>query len=122
MPESRKIVINTGPLIAIVAATGSLDILKGLYGSIVVPFEVSQEILVGGPSGFAVPEFQAADWLDTRSTPTVIGTFIRNTLDLGEGAVTGIEFCRPMRLGVARLQGNGVDMERLLYGHAHTDG
>ena len=87
MPELKRIVINTGPLIAIVAATGSLDILKGLYASIVVPFEVSQEILVGGSSGFAVPEFQAADWLDTRSTPTTIGTFLRNTLDPGEAAV-----------------------------------
>jgi predicted nucleic acid-binding protein len=51
MPELKSIVINNGPLIAIVAATGSLDILKGLYASIVVPFEVSQEILVGGSSG-----------------------------------------------------------------------
>jgi len=57
MPELKRIVINTGPLIAIVAATGSLDILNGLYASIVVPYEVSQEILAGGSSGFAVQEF-----------------------------------------------------------------
>ncbi|MFZ4856243.1 MAG: DUF3368 domain-containing protein [Desulfuromonadaceae bacterium] len=87
MPDPRKIVINTGPLIAIVAATGSLDILKGLYESIVVPLEVSQEILAGGLSGFAVPEFKSAVWLDTRSTPTMIGTFLNNTLDPGEASV-----------------------------------
>jgi predicted nucleic acid-binding protein len=90
MPEFRRIAINTGPLIAIVAATGSLNILKGLYENIVVPFEVSQEILAGGSSGFAVPEFQGADWLDALSTPTTIGTFLRNTLDPGEAAVIQI--------------------------------
>ena len=87
MPDQKVIVINTGPLIALVAATGDLAILRGLYSRIVVPFEVSEEILVGGQSGFAVPEFQAATFLEKQSTPATIGTFLHNSLDTGEASV-----------------------------------
>ena len=45
MPEIQEIVINTGPLIALVAGLGDLDILK-MYRSVYVPFEVAQELLV----------------------------------------------------------------------------
>ena len=44
MPE-KKIVINTGPTIALVAAWGDLEILKELYKQVIVSHEVSQEIL-----------------------------------------------------------------------------
>lgn len=87
MPDQKEIVINTGPLIALVAATGDLTILRGLYSRIVVPYEVCGEILVGGQSGFAVQEFQAATFLNKQTTPTTIGTFLRNSLDTGEASV-----------------------------------
>ena len=75
---------------SIVAATGSLEILQNLYPRIIIPLEVCQEILVGGQSGFAVPEFQAAAWLEKRSTTAVIGTFLHNSLDAGEASVIQI--------------------------------
>lgn len=84
MPDLKEIVINTGPLIALVAATGDLTILRGLYSRIVIPFEVCSEILAGGQSGFAVPEFQAASFLEKQSHPVTIGTFLNNSLDTGE--------------------------------------
>ena len=87
MPDRKAIVINTGPLIALVAATGNLEILHGLYSRIIVPFEVCGEILAGGKSGFAVPEFQAAAFLEKQSSPATIGTFLRNSLDTGEASV-----------------------------------
>lgn len=87
MPDRKEIVINTGPLIAITAATGDLEILRGLYSRIVVPFEVCGEISAGGPTGFAVAEFQAATFLVTQPNPTTIGTFLHNTLDTGEASV-----------------------------------
>lgn len=87
MPERKEIVINTGPLLALVAATGDLAILRGLYSRIVVTFEVSGEIAAGGKSGFAVSEFQAANFLDKMSNPTSIGTFLHNSLDTGEASV-----------------------------------
>jgi predicted nucleic acid-binding protein len=83
----KDIVINTGPLIAIVAATENLNILKGLYNRIIVPFEVSNEILDGGPSGFAVQKFHEAAWLDKLASPSTIGAFLHNMLDPGEASV-----------------------------------
>ncbi|MEH1897413.1 MAG: hypothetical protein V7K72_13970 [Nostoc sp.] len=47
MPNTKIIVINTAPLISIVAALGDLDVLQ-LYTQVLVPFEVCQELLAGG--------------------------------------------------------------------------
>jgi hypothetical protein len=43
MPKTERIVINTPPLIALVAANGDLNILQ-----VLVPYEVCQEIATGG--------------------------------------------------------------------------
>jgi len=67
MPEQKKIVINTSPLISLVAAMGDLNFLHFLYTEVLVPFEVSQEITAGGKDGFAVAEFEAANWLPHHS-------------------------------------------------------
>ena len=61
-----EIVINTSPLIALVAAWGDLSRLERLYRRVWVPFEVRQEILQGGRSRFAVSEFAQATGLDSR--------------------------------------------------------
>ena len=53
MPE---IVINTGPIIALVAATGSLEWLSQLYTRVWIPQEVQEELAAGGPG---VPELEA---------------------------------------------------------------
>jgi predicted nucleic acid-binding protein len=114
MPEKKVIVINTGPLIALAAATGSLDILQQIYSRVIVPFEVAEEIMAGGQTGFAVPEFQAATFLDKQPHPTTIGTFLHNTLDTGEASViqTALDFgiltvCIDEAVGrrIARLNG-----------------
>jgi hypothetical protein len=56
MRESEpRIVVNTGPLLALVAATGGLDVLRGLYSEVLVPREVHAEILAGGADGFGNP-------------------------------------------------------------------
>jgi len=87
MLDRKEIVINTGPLIALVAATGDLAILRGLYSRIVVPYEVCREISAGGHSGFAVSEFHEASFLEKLGNPTNIGTFLNNSLDTGEASV-----------------------------------
>ena len=40
MPEQKSVVINTGPILALVSALGDLNILKILYHKVIVPFEV----------------------------------------------------------------------------------
>jgi predicted nucleic acid-binding protein len=86
MRRPEEIVINTGPALAIVAALGSLNILQ-MYRRVWVPWEVCQEVVTGGPSGFAVAEFQAAHWLHTESNPLDIVPLLANSLDPGEAAV-----------------------------------
>jgi len=86
MPKTQVLVINTSPIIALVAALGDLQILK-MYQKVLVPIEVYQELLAGGAANFAVPEFERASWLHKRTPPVQIGTGLRNSLDKGEAAV-----------------------------------
>jgi len=74
MPETQRIVINTAPLIALVAALGDLMVLQSLYSQVLVPFEVCQEILVGGSRRFAVAEF------DIMSAKITVISFFLTTL------------------------------------------
>ncbi len=87
MPETKELVINTGPLLALIAGIGDLSLLEKLYKRVLVPAEVCQEIEVGGSSGFGVSEFRRANFIEKRSNLTNITPFIRNSLDLGEASV-----------------------------------
>lgn len=117
MPETKSIAIDTSPLIAIVAALGELTVLSSLYNQVFVPFEVCQEILTGGESGFAVAEFEAATWLQKQQTPLSISPLLLNTLDRGEASVIQLAIndsiqtvCIDEILGrrIARLSGLSV--------------
>lgn len=87
MPDTKEIVINTTPILSLIAATGTLDMLPLLYSRVWVPWEVCREIHVGGADGFAVSEFQHADWLFKQNQPVTIPPLLRNSLDAGEAAV-----------------------------------
>ncbi len=69
MPKPKRIVINTSPIIALVAALGDLRILESLYQEVLVPYEVGEEIFAGGTTNLAVPEFSCATWLSKEKTP-----------------------------------------------------
>ena len=86
MPETQEIVINTGPMIAIVAALGGLEILK-IYRRVCVPLEVCSEVTTGESSRFAALEFEAAHWLEKWKQPLSPAAMLLNTLDIGEASV-----------------------------------
>ncbi len=86
MPEPPQLVINTGPILALVAALGDLEVLR-IYPRVLVPCEVCDEISAGGPKRFALTEFAAAHWLQRRTHPLDIMPVLLNTLDSGEAAV-----------------------------------
>ncbi len=71
MPEigNKTIITNTSPLIALVAAWGTLEPLRDLYHTVKVPKEVSDEIIRGGSQGFAVNEFEPAGFLEAADKP-----------------------------------------------------
>ena len=83
----QTIVTNTTPLIAISAATGSLDVLRFLYSRVVVPLEVQTELRAAGSLALGVQEMNAASWLDYQTVDIVISPYLANTLDRGEAAV-----------------------------------
>ena len=87
MPEKKSIVINTGPILALVAALGDLKVLKTLYDEIIIPFEVCHEIRQGGKTGFAIQEFEQASWLLKQTKKTKIPPFLASSLDPGEASV-----------------------------------
>lgn len=91
---SRQIVINTGPVIALVAGLGSLDLLQNLFNRIIVPREVCEEVETGGSENFAREEFQSADFLEKVENQIEIPPYLSNALDKGESAViqTALEY------------------------------
>lgn len=84
----RDIVINTGPIIALVAGTDSLEWLPNLYGRIIIPFEVHQEIKAGGRGN---PETLALQKINTQINigynKSKLPTDLTRELDLGEASV-----------------------------------
>lgn len=90
MPEKKNIVMNTGPLLALIAGMEDLSFLQPLYNRILIPFEVCQEIEKGGSTGFGISEFHKARFLDKKTDPVAITSYLNNTLDLGEAAVIQI--------------------------------
>lgn len=87
MSEKESLVINTGPLIALTAATGNVEILRINYGQVIVPCEVCQEITRDNLSRFAAAQFAQTPWLDKRSSAKIISPYLAHALDLGEAAV-----------------------------------
>ena len=86
----KELVINTMPLISLLAGLGNLEILPFLYSRVHVPFAVCQEVLAGGKNNFGVSAFIQNNWLVKYTQPITISPLLRNSLDLGEASVIGL--------------------------------
>lgn len=60
------VVSDTSPLIAF-AAVGHLDLLRNLYGEVVLPEAVHRELLAGGADAPGSASIDSAGWLQVRS-------------------------------------------------------
>lgn len=89
MPESA-IVINTGPIIALIAATGDLSLLSKLYSRVIVPREVCNEVLANGGTMFGATQFASADGIERRTEPVELGSLLSQLLDRGEASVVQV--------------------------------
>ncbi len=86
-PEVQRIVIvNTTPLIGL-ALIGQLDLLKQLYGEVVIPVEVQKEVLAGGPESPGFTELQNAPWIRMTSLQDSRRADLLSDLDRGEAEV-----------------------------------
>jgi len=87
MPELESWVIDTSPILALIAALGDLRVLQQLYSRVIVPLEVCEEILVESAARLGAEEFEAANWLEKRSKSMTIQPPLSNLLDKGEASV-----------------------------------
>ena len=118
MPERQRLVINTTPLLSLIAATGNLEILRHLYREVCVPQEVEREIGAGqGPRAFGQAEFRADDFLTRETQPRQIAPLLRQSLDLGEASVIQLAHDRDIPL-VAIDETAGRRVARL-HRHSH---
>jgi predicted nucleic acid-binding protein len=109
--ETQVLVINTGPVLALVAALGDLGCLR-MYRRVWVPYEVRAEVLAGGASRFAATEFEAARWLHCYERPLTIAPVLLNTLDRGEASV--IQLALDQKIGTVCIdEAAGRRMARL---------
>lgn len=84
MPD---LVVNTGPVIALTAACGSLDFLEKLYNELLIPFEVLSELEAGGADSPELAAINNCSVIRKLSKPTDLPLLLRSQLDLGESSV-----------------------------------
>lgn len=78
------VVSNTSPIINL-AAIGRLNLLQQLYGKVVIPQSVYDEIVVSGSGQAGSFEVSNLDWLETRSAADVaLVALLQVELDSGE--------------------------------------
>ena len=89
MPDEtpKTLVINTSPLIALIAAFDSLDILNALYDQVLVPFEVACEIKRDNATRFGADVFNNSTFLLKSKIAQIISPYLKNSLDIGEASV-----------------------------------
>ena len=83
----KQLVINTGPIIALIAALNNLEILNRNYDKVIVPHRVVQEILAKRNDRADAKIFLEDEFITRIENPVEINTFLRNSLDSGEASV-----------------------------------
>ena len=90
MPERPVLVItNTTPIITL-ALIDHLDILQQLYGNILIPPAVRDEVLAGGIRNIGISQFQAANWIKLTPLQDPRRADLLSDLDRGEAEVIAL--------------------------------
>lgn len=89
-PE-RTVIVNTSPLVYL-HRVGCLDLLKDLYGQVVVPTAVEAELREGQRLGADVPDVSALPWIEVRSLRS--SALLPAVTDLGPGEAEVIGLAR----------------------------
>jgi predicted nucleic acid-binding protein len=91
MPERRQrvVVVNTTPIIAL-ALISRLDLLQHLYGEVVMPPAVQDEVFAAGSTGIGDAEVREATWLQAISLQDPRRADLLADLDRGEAEVIAL--------------------------------
>lgn len=81
------IVINSSPAINLTAALGSLELLANLYGTVIVPHAVFQELKAGATKDQTAQLLRTTPGVEIRPQSVVIPAWLTSILDAGEAAV-----------------------------------
>jgi predicted nucleic acid-binding protein len=89
------VVADTTPLIAL-SRLGLLDVLRQLYGTVVLPTEVWHELVAYKPDAPGVEALRAASWLqvDASADASPLLAGLREELDRGEAAAIALALVR----------------------------
>jgi predicted nucleic acid-binding protein len=89
-PPSSPVVADTSPLISL-DACNQLSLLRKLYGSVVVPRAVEQELSVGGTTGLPKGLARAhRKWIGVRTLGAPPPSALVAALDIGEAEVIAL--------------------------------
>jgi len=94
---SDTVVCNTGPLIAL-GGINHLHLLRELFGNVLVPEKVRDEILDGDLARLGSAEFQAARWISTVTPTHPADKLLAASLDAGEATVIAVALERDASL------------------------
>ena len=85
------VVADAGPIIHL-SQLGHLDLVPALFGRVIVPRRVYDEIVQAGKGLPGSTELQGAPWvdLDERDLRTAVARLLRNHLDAGEAEALGL--------------------------------
>ena len=124
MPD-QPVISNTSPLFYL-HAVGRLDLLRELFGQIIIPPAVVEELAAGAVRGYGVPDIAELAWIDVR--PPDETTVLEDDLGAGETEAIALALeipgsllilddfaARQVERGVQWLQVGG-DCSYMLYG------
>lgn len=109
----RKVVSNTGPLIAL-ATVNHLNLLEKLFSSIIVPQAVHDEITAGGLLAAGRSVYEQATWIEVVE-PVTPDPLLLAQLDEGEAAVITLARIQDISLVLMDEQ-KGRKIARSIYG------
>lgn len=89
------IILNTSPVIHLTAALGDLKLLPSLYGRVLVPREVHQELEAGAHLDAAGPRLRAVPGVEIVTLSGGISRLLTGELDTGEAAVVQLALDLP---------------------------
>lgn len=84
--ESRAVVCNSGPLIAL-AGIGQLELLRRLFGKVLVPGAVVQEVTQAGAGRVGASEIASLPWLEQQLVDPPPDRLLAEELGAGEAEV-----------------------------------
>ena len=87
MPVKPSPVINSSPLIALVAALPEFDAIAGIVEMLIVPAEVLAELAAGGEKDNTAARVQSASWCEVRPLLPPQTNPLLTSLGSGEAAV-----------------------------------